>query len=97
MTEFKYQVAMSCGGCSGAVTRALKNKVNEEKFDVSLETQLVTITDYPELLKDEIAKEEVKPEDVEKFKYNRLLEIIKKTGKKVTEIKQEEVLAAAAA
>ncbi|KAJ2454001.1 hypothetical protein EV183_001841 [Coemansia sp. RSA 2336] len=97
MSEFKYQVAMSCGGCSGAVTRALKNHVNEEHFDVSLEKQLVTVKDYPELLQDAVAKDEVKPEDVEKFKYNKLLEIIKKTGKAVTEIKQEEAVAAAAA
>ncbi|KAJ2847671.1 hypothetical protein IWW36_003738 [Coemansia brasiliensis] len=90
MTVFKYQVAMSCGGCSGAVTRALKGKVDEKKLDVSLEKKLVTITDYPELFKDEIAEEKVKPEDVEKFKYNKLLDIIKKTGKAVTELKQEE-------
>ncbi|KAG0334334.1 Cytosolic copper metallochaperone [Podila humilis] len=34
---------MSCGGCSGAVTRALTALEGVEKFDVSLENQLVTV------------------------------------------------------
>ncbi|KAJ8589570.1 hypothetical protein M405DRAFT_817718 [Rhizopogon salebrosus TDB-379] len=47
--EHKYQlnVKMSCGGCSGAVTRVL-NKAQEggsvSSFNVSLETQLVDVT-----------------------------------------------------
>ncbi|KAG1756730.1 copper chaperone taha [Suillus paluster] len=47
--EHKYQlnVKMTCGGCSGAVTRVL-NKAKEDglvsNFDVSLETQLVDVT-----------------------------------------------------
>ncbi|KAG0707712.1 hypothetical protein DFH29DRAFT_895045 [Suillus ampliporus] len=48
-TEHKYQlnVKMTCGGCSGAVTRVL-TKAKEEgsvsSFDVSLATQLVNVT-----------------------------------------------------
>ncbi|OJA10569.1 hypothetical protein AZE42_03145 [Rhizopogon vesiculosus] len=47
-SEHKYQlnVKMSCGGCSGAVTRVL-NKAQQEgsvsSFEVSLEKQLVDV------------------------------------------------------
>jgi copper chaperone CopZ len=34
---------MSCGGCSGAVTKALNNLEGVDKFDVSLEAQKVTV------------------------------------------------------
>ncbi|KAF9914131.1 ATX1 antioxidant protein 1 [Linnemannia zychae] len=34
---------MSCGGCSGAVTRALSKLEGVDKFDVSLENQKVTV------------------------------------------------------
>ncbi|KAG0269533.1 Cytosolic copper metallochaperone [Linnemannia exigua] len=43
MTQYKYDVTMSCGGCSGAVTKALAKLEGIEKFDVSLETQKVTV------------------------------------------------------
>ena len=35
-----YTVGMTCGGCSGAITRILTKKLNqdEEKFDVRLTT-----------------------------------------------------------
>ncbi|KAF8945995.1 Cytosolic copper metallochaperone [Haplosporangium gracile] len=39
MTQYKYDVIMSCGGCSGAVTKALAKLEGIDKFDVSLETQ----------------------------------------------------------
>ncbi|KAI0288376.1 hypothetical protein BC826DRAFT_1038798 [Russula brevipes] len=43
---YKFDVKMTCGGCSGAVTRALKKA--EEKgissYDVSLEKQEVLVT-----------------------------------------------------
>ncbi|KAG0210604.1 Cytosolic copper metallochaperone [Mortierella sp. NVP41] len=39
MTQYKYDVTMSCGGCSGAVTKALTKLEGVDKFDVSLETQ----------------------------------------------------------
>ncbi|KAF9922762.1 ATX1 antioxidant protein 1 [Linnemannia zychae] len=34
---------MSCGGCSGAVTKALSNLEGVDKFEVSLENQKVTV------------------------------------------------------
>ncbi|TPX55945.1 hypothetical protein PhCBS80983_g04914 [Powellomyces hirtus] len=34
---------MSCGGCSGAVTRILSKTDGVSSFDVSLETQTVTV------------------------------------------------------
>ncbi|KAI8868236.1 hypothetical protein GQ42DRAFT_164267 [Ramicandelaber brevisporus] len=43
MSVFKYQVAMSCGGCAGAVTRAINKLDGVSKLDVSLENQLVTV------------------------------------------------------
>ncbi|KAF9154518.1 Cytosolic copper metallochaperone [Linnemannia schmuckeri] len=42
MTQYKYDVTMSCGGCSGAVTKALTKLEGVDKFDVSLEAQKVT-------------------------------------------------------
>ncbi|KAG2349843.1 copper chaperone taha [Suillus weaverae] len=47
VTEHKYQlnVKMTCGGCSGAVTRVLTKAQQEvSSFDVNLETQLVNVT-----------------------------------------------------
>ncbi|KAF9915475.1 Cytosolic copper metallochaperone, partial [Linnemannia zychae] len=41
--QYKYDVTMSCGGCSGAVTRALSKLEGVDKFDVSLENQKVTV------------------------------------------------------
>ncbi|KAG0087936.1 Cytosolic copper metallochaperone [Podila epicladia] len=43
MTQYKYDVTMTCGGCSGAVTRVLNKLQGVDKFDVSLETQKVTV------------------------------------------------------
>ncbi|KAI8874311.1 hypothetical protein GQ42DRAFT_159884 [Ramicandelaber brevisporus] len=43
MAVYKYQVAMSCGGCSGAVERALKKLEGVDNLEVSLESQLVTV------------------------------------------------------
>lgn len=34
---------MSCGGCSGAVTKALSKLEGVDKFDVSLENQSATV------------------------------------------------------
>jgi len=34
---------MSCGGCSGAVTKALSKLEGVDKFDVSLANQKVTV------------------------------------------------------
>ncbi|KAG0040203.1 Cytosolic copper metallochaperone [Podila clonocystis] len=43
MTQYKYDVTMTCGGCSGAVTRVLTKLEGIDKFDVSLETQKVIV------------------------------------------------------
>ncbi|KAF9159410.1 Cytosolic copper metallochaperone [Actinomortierella ambigua] len=43
MTQYKYDVTMSCGGCSGAITRVLKKLNGVDSFDVSLENQSVTV------------------------------------------------------
>jgi copper chaperone len=40
---YKFDVAMSCGGCSGAVERVLKKLDGVESFDVSLEKQTAEI------------------------------------------------------
>ncbi|KAF9409079.1 Cytosolic copper metallochaperone [Entomortierella beljakovae] len=43
MPVFKYDVTMTCSGCSGAVTRVLSKLEGVDSFDVSLETQKVTV------------------------------------------------------
>ncbi|KAI9829099.1 MAG: Cytosolic copper metallochaperone [Thelocarpon impressellum] len=40
---YKFSVAMSCGGCSGAVERVLKNLDGVKSYDVSLDTQTATV------------------------------------------------------
>ncbi|KAF8350674.1 hypothetical protein F5887DRAFT_940407 [Amanita rubescens] len=44
---YKFDVTMTCSGCSGAVTRVLEKAKTEggvTEFDVSLEEQKVTVT-----------------------------------------------------
>ncbi|KAG9326636.1 hypothetical protein KVV02_006147 [Mortierella alpina] len=53
MTQFSYDVTMSCGGCSGAVTKALSKLEGVDKFDVSLTNQKVTV-DSTKLTESEI-------------------------------------------
>ncbi|KAF9911128.1 Cytosolic copper metallochaperone [Linnemannia zychae] len=43
MPVYKYDVTMTCSGCSGAVTRVLTKLDGVKSFDVSLETQKVTV------------------------------------------------------
>ncbi|KAG0207717.1 Cytosolic copper metallochaperone [Mortierella sp. GBA30] len=43
MPVYTYDVTMTCGGCSGAVTRVLSKLEGVKTFDVSLETQKVTV------------------------------------------------------
>ncbi|KAG0256331.1 Cytosolic copper metallochaperone [Actinomortierella ambigua] len=43
MTQYKYDVTMSCGGCSGAITRVLNKLDGVDSYDVSLENQSVTV------------------------------------------------------
>jgi len=53
-TTYEFDVKMTCGGCSGAVTRALGKLEGLESFDVSLEKQTVivhpTTATYEEVL-----------------------------------------------
>ncbi|KAJ6190121.1 hypothetical protein N7519_000142 [Penicillium mononematosum] len=47
--QYKFNVTMTCGGCSGAVERVLKKLEGVKTFDVSLETQTVNVTTEPTL------------------------------------------------
>ncbi|KAF1350856.1 putative iron/copper transporter Atx1 [Delphinella strobiligena] len=52
---YKFNVTMTCGGCSGAVERVLKKLDGVKSFDVSLDSQTATVTtadtlDYPTVL-----------------------------------------------
>ncbi|KAF2737274.1 hypothetical protein EJ04DRAFT_510381 [Polyplosphaeria fusca] len=40
---YKFNVAMSCGGCSGAVERVLKKLDGVKSYNVSLETQTAEV------------------------------------------------------
>ncbi|KAK3069516.1 Cytosolic copper metallochaperone [Teratosphaeriaceae sp. CCFEE 6253] len=41
--NYKFNVTMTCGGCSGAVERVLKKLDGVKSFDVSLDTQTADI------------------------------------------------------
>ncbi|KAL1853872.1 Cytosolic copper metallochaperone [Paecilomyces lecythidis] len=45
--QYKFNVSMSCGGCSGAVERVLKKLDGVKSFDVSLESQTATVVTEP--------------------------------------------------
>jgi len=42
--NYKFNITMTCGGCSGAVERVLKKLDGVKNFDVSLESQTATVT-----------------------------------------------------
>ncbi|KAF2197563.1 hypothetical protein GQ43DRAFT_380693 [Delitschia confertaspora ATCC 74209] len=46
---YKFNVAMSCGGCSGAVERVLKKLDGVKSYNVSLDTQTAEIVTEPSL------------------------------------------------
>ncbi|KXG51655.1 Heavy metal-associated domain, HMA [Penicillium griseofulvum] len=52
--QYKFNVTMTCGGCSGAVERVLKKLEGVKTFDVSLETQTVNVTTEPTLSYDAV-------------------------------------------
>lgn len=59
MAKHVYSVAMTCGGCSGAVTRILTKQLKDgETFEVALEDKIVTVTSNrsADEIKDIIAK-----------------------------------------
>ncbi|KAJ0341615.1 hypothetical protein COL922a_002054 [Colletotrichum nupharicola] len=62
---YKFNVSMSCGGCSGAVDRVLKKLDGVKSYEVSLDSQTVTV----------VAEESLP--------YEKVLQTIAKTGKKV--------------
>ncbi|KAJ9661834.1 Cytosolic copper metallochaperone [Coniosporium apollinis] len=41
--NYKFNVAMSCGGCSGTVERVLKKLDGVKSFNVSLDTQTAEV------------------------------------------------------
>ncbi|KAK5138260.1 hypothetical protein LTR08_003321 [Meristemomyces frigidus] len=41
--NYKFNVTMTCGGCSGAVERVLKKLDGVKSFDVSLDTQTADV------------------------------------------------------
>ncbi|KAK4541258.1 hypothetical protein LTR36_008174 [Oleoguttula mirabilis] len=41
--EYKFNVTMTCGGCSGAVERVLKKLDGVKSYDVSLDTQTAIV------------------------------------------------------
>ncbi|KAJ3091290.1 Cytosolic copper metallochaperone [Quaeritorhiza haematococci] len=49
---YKFKVAMSCSGCSGAVDRILKKTDGVSSYDISLESQTVVVN--ATLSKDEV-------------------------------------------
>ncbi|CAK4026991.1 Metal homeostasis factor ATX1 [Lecanosticta acicola] len=42
--NYKFNVTMTCGGCSGAVERVLKKLSGVKNYNVSLESQTVDVT-----------------------------------------------------
>ncbi|QIW97460.1 hypothetical protein AMS68_002978 [Peltaster fructicola] len=47
--NYKFNVTMTCGGCSGAVERVLKKLDGVKSYDVSLDSQTATVTTEPEV------------------------------------------------
>ncbi|XP_015778618.1 PREDICTED: copper transport protein ATOX1-like [Acropora digitifera] len=43
-TCHEFQVEMTCGGCSGAVTRVLNKKGGVDKIEIDMEKQRVYVT-----------------------------------------------------
>ncbi|KAH8880038.1 hypothetical protein GQ53DRAFT_833577 [Thozetella sp. PMI_491] len=51
---YKFNVSMSCGGCSGAVDRVLKKLDGVKSHEVSLESQTATVIAEPSLSYDKV-------------------------------------------
>ncbi|KAF4625019.1 hypothetical protein G7Y89_g13146 [Cudoniella acicularis] len=47
--KYKFDVTMSCGGCSGAVNRVLGKLEGVKSYDVSLDTQTALVVAEPTL------------------------------------------------
>ncbi|KAK3344318.1 hypothetical protein B0T25DRAFT_556705 [Lasiosphaeria hispida] len=53
---YKFNVSMSCGGCSGAVDRVLKKLDGVKSYEVSLENQTATVVANDGLAYDKVLK-----------------------------------------
>ncbi|KAL1896595.1 Cytosolic copper metallochaperone [Sporothrix stenoceras] len=53
---YKFNVSMSCGGCSGAVDRVLKRLEGVKSYEVSLESQSATVVADPTLSYETVLK-----------------------------------------
>ncbi|GAA5950867.1 hypothetical protein JCM10213_006458 [Rhodosporidiobolus nylandii] len=42
-SQYKFNVTMTCSGCSGAVERVLKKTEGVSSYDISLDTQTVLV------------------------------------------------------
>ncbi|PBP15857.1 iron copper transporter [Diplocarpon rosae] len=57
---YTFNISMSCGGCSGAVTRVLAKLEGVKSFDVSLDTQTATVVAEPSLAYEKVLSAIVK-------------------------------------
>ncbi|KAM7204815.1 Heavy-metal-associated domain containing protein [Rhypophila sp. PSN 637] len=53
---YKFNVSMSCGGCSGAVDRVLKKLEGVKEYTVSLDDQTAVVTADPSLTYDKVLR-----------------------------------------
>ncbi|RQM07535.1 hypothetical protein DH86_00002839 [Scytalidium sp. 3C] len=53
---YKFNVTMTCSGCSGAVDRVLKRLDGIKSYDVSLESQTATVVAEPALTYETVLK-----------------------------------------
>ncbi|KAJ3031403.1 UNVERIFIED_CONTAM: Cytosolic copper metallochaperone [Siphonaria sp. JEL0065] len=51
---YNFKVGMTCSGCSGAVNRILSKTAGVKSFDISLETQKVSVVSDGSLTQDQI-------------------------------------------
>ncbi|KAJ4306767.1 Cytosolic copper metallochaperone [Collariella sp. IMI 366227] len=53
---YTFNVAMSCGGCSGAIERVLKRLEGVKSYTVSLDSQTATVVAEPSLPYEKVLK-----------------------------------------
>ncbi|KAH8803289.1 iron copper transporter [Xylogone sp. PMI_703] len=53
---YKFNVTMTCGGCSGAVDRVLKRLDGVKSYEVSLDSQTATVVAEPSLAYETVLK-----------------------------------------
>ena len=53
---YKFNITMTCGGCSGAVDRVLKKLDGVKSYTVSLDSQTATVVAAPELPYEKVLK-----------------------------------------